>query len=277
MTAVWVVAGGILGALIGSFLNVVVWRVPRGESLNHPASHCPKCDHPIRWFDNVPVLSWLVLRGRCRDCGAPIAVRYPLVELGTALFFAGVTWWALATGYLGMPVDTRSTIGFVLALVAYLYLAAVSVALALIDLDTHRLPNVIVLPSYIVGAVLLTASSLVSGNYSVLIVAAIAGVGLFVVYYLMALLYPGGMGFGDVKLAGVLGLFLGWLGWGELAVGAFGAFVLGGVFGILLLLVRRAGRRSRIPFGPWMLGGAWIGIFAGRAIADWYLGLFGLV
>src|SRR5690554_2192726 len=93
-----VALSGVLGLLIGSFLNVVVWRLPRGESLSYPGSHCPKCEHPIRWWDNLPVVSWLVLRGRCRDCGEPISARYPLVELTTGLAFAGVAWWVLSGG-----------------------------------------------------------------------------------------------------------------------------------------------------------------------------------
>jgi leader peptidase (prepilin peptidase) / N-methyltransferase len=267
---------GVFGAMIGSFLNVVVWRVPRGESLSHPASHCPHCDHPIRPWDNIPVVSWLVLRARCRDCGAPISSRYPLVELGTALFFAAVAWWALSSGDLGSPGVDASLIAFALALIAYLYLAAISIALTLIDIDTQRLPNAIVVPAYGVGAVLLTASALIGGNPGALLTAAISMVGLFALYLVFTLVYPNGMGFGDVKLAGVLGLFLGYLGWGQLAVGAFGAFVLGGVFSVVLLIAQRAGRKTRIPFGPWMLAGAWVGIFIGEQLSTWYLGLFGL-
>jgi leader peptidase (prepilin peptidase)/N-methyltransferase len=267
-----IVSAAILGLLIGSFLNVVVWRVPRKESLNHPASHCPKCGHPIRFYDNIPVVSWLVLRGKCRDCGAPISWRYPAVEAGTALAFGAVTWFAFSEW---LP-RYESLVAFALVLVAFLYLAAVSIALTLIDLDVNRLPNSIVLPSYGVGAVLLGAAGIIEADGGALLRTAIAAVALFAVYFVMALAYPGGMGFGDVKLAGVLGLFLGWLGWGTLAVGAFAAFVLGGLFGLVLLLARRAGRKTRIPFGPWMLGGAWVGVFFGEQIARWYLGLFGL-
>jgi leader peptidase (prepilin peptidase)/N-methyltransferase len=267
--ALWPIAA-VFGALIGSFLNVVIWRVPRHESLSFPASHCPHCDHPIRRYDNVPVISWIVLRGRCRDCGAPISVRYPLVELGGLLAFAGVfVWWALSA-----PVVTTPSV--ILGLLAFLYLAAVSIALTLIDLDVHKLPDVIVLPAYVVVVVLLGAASLFDGDPWSLVRAAIGGAGLFVLYFIMAMAYPGGMGFGDVKLAGVLGFCLAWLGWGALAVGAFAPFILGGLFGIVLLVVRRAGRKTRIPFGPWMLGGAWIGIVAGESLATGYLSLFGL-
>jgi len=266
-----VVLAGILGTIIGSFLNVVVWRLPRGESLSHPASACPKCGHPIRWWDNIPVVSWIVLRGKCRDCGEPISTRYPAVEAFTGIFFVGVAWW-VASGALGL----QSGIATILAAAAFLYLAAISVALTLIDLDVHRLPNKIVLPAYGVGFVLLGSASVVEGDWGQLLTAVIGAAILYVAYFLMALAYPAGMGFGDVKLAGVLGLYLAWLGWGELAVGAFAAFVLGGIFSLVLLIARRVSRKSGIPFGPWMLAGAWLGTFAGGIISERYLALFGL-
>lgn len=278
-----VVLAGVFGLVIGSFLNVVIWRLPRKESLSHPGSTCPKCGHAIRWWDNIPVLSWLVLRGRCRDCGEPISARYPLVELATGVFFAGVAWWGLSGGVsTGSTSEADPTFPelvegpSLIALAAFLYLAAISVALTLIDLETHKLPNKIVLPAYIVGIVLLGAASILSADYEALIRAGIGMAALFVAYFLMALVYPGGMGFGDVKLAGVIGLYLAWLGWGELVVGAFAAFLLGGVFSIILLALRKAGRKSGIPFGPWMLAGAWVGVFSGGIIWGGYLSLFGL-
>ena len=169
-----------------------------------------------------------------------------------------------------------SLVSLVLAGIAYLYLAAVSVALALIDLETHRLPDKIVLPAYAVGAVLYCSAALISGDFGRLLSAGLGLVALWLLYFLMAVLYPGGMGFGDVKLAGVLGLFLGWLGWGTLIVGSFAAFLLGGVFALLLLATKRVSRKGGIPFGPWMLAGAWVGIFGGETIWSWYLALFGL-
>ena len=268
-------AAGWMGLLIGSFLNVVVWRLPRGESLSRPPSSCPKCGHGIRWWDNIPVVSWLVLGGKCRDCSERISVRYPLVELGVAVFFASVAWWVMS-GRGALPSASWVDGPRIVTLVAFLYLAAISVALALIDLDVHKLPNKIVLPAYAVGAVLLGTASLLTADYDSLLRAAIGCAAMFLAYFLMALAYPNGMGLGDVKLAGVLGLFLAWLGWGPLAVGAFAAFVLGGVFSIILLALRRVGRKSGIPFGPWMLGGAWVGIFWGDIIFSGYLALFGL-
>ena len=268
-----IVLAGVLGLLIGSFLNVVIYRVPLGQSIVSPPSACPNCGNRIRRRDNVPVLSWLVLRGKCRDCGEPISARYPVVELVTGLLFAAAAFrFPLPYG-----APAQYIVATTLVLVALLYFAAISVALTGIDIDTHKLPNVIVLPSYIVVAVLLLAASVVYGDYTQILPSVVGGAALFALYFAMALVYPGGMGFGDVKLAGVIGLVLGFLGWGVLIVGAFAAFLLGGVFGITLLATRRAGRKSGIPFGPWMLGGAWVGIFFGSQIWTGYLGLVGLV
>jgi leader peptidase (prepilin peptidase) / N-methyltransferase len=252
LLAVWSAA---LGLVIGSFLNVVVWRVPRGESIVRPPSHCPSCGHKVRPRDNVPVVSWLLLRGRCRDCHAPISARYPLVELAT-----GVVFVVLAV-----------RIGFAWELPAYLYLGAIGVALAMIDIDVKRLPNAIVLPSYVVVAVLLGAAAAIEGEWATMLRAVLAGMALYAFYFLLMLVYPRGMGFGDVKLAGILGAYLGWLGWGELVVGSFLGFLVGGVFGLALMVVGRAGRKSAIPFGPWMLLGALLGILWGGALADLYL------
>lgn len=266
---------GIVGLLIGSFLNVVVYRVPLGLSVVSPSSSCPNCATRIRSYDNIPVLSWLLLRGRCRTCAEPISARYPLVELTTGVLFFLVA--VVFAEPIIRTTDVATAVSATLVLVAFLYLTAIAVALTLIDLDVHRLPNAIVLPSYIVAAVLFVAASIVSGDYIPIIRGAIGMAALVAAYFLMAFAYPGGMGLGDVKLAGVLGLFLGWLGWGTLVVGAFAAFLLGGVFAIGLLVARKASRRSGIPFGPWMLLGAGVGTFFGEVIADKYLALVGLV
>jgi leader peptidase (prepilin peptidase)/N-methyltransferase len=271
--AIFIVLAAAVGLALGSFLNVVIYRVPAGRSIVNPPSACGSCGHPIRRRDNIPVLSWLVLRGRCRDCSARISPRYPLVEAVTSLAFVGIV-----AAYLppALAVEGRGALATVLLTVAMLYLASISIALALIDLDTRRLPNAIVLPGYIVGGVLLAASALLGNRPENLIGAGVGLVGLFAAYLLMAVGYPGGMGFGDVKLAGILGMYLGWLGWGPLAVGAFAPFVVGGLFALGLIVSRRAGRKTRIPFGPWMLIGAWIGILWGNPIFSAYLSLFGL-
>lgn len=265
---------GVLGLAIGSFLNVVVYRVPAGLSIVSPPSACPSCHAPIRKRDNIPIVSWLLLRGKCRDCGARISARYPLVELGTAVLFS-----AIALVRAPSIIDSTTAleaISGVVALIAFLYLAAASVALVIIDLETQRLPNVIVLPSFVVAAVLLTTASLLAGDVAPLGLAAIGVVASLGFYFLLAFGYRGGMGMGDVKLAGVLGLYLGWLGLGALLVGSFLPFLLGGLFAVVLIIARRAGRKSRIPFGPWMILGAWAAIFAGDAIFEVYLRVVGL-
>ncbi|MCR6494603.1 A24 family peptidase [Cellulomonas sp. P24] len=253
---------GAFGLVIGSFVNVVVWRVPRGESVVRPPSACPVCHASIRAWDNVPVVSWVLLRGRCRDCGTRISRRYPLVEATTGVLFVLVAIRFLDAGDLAWAAP------------AYLYLAAVAVALALIDIDTHRLPNAIVLPSIPVMLLLLGAASAVTGDWSRLGTSVLGGVVLFALYAAMVVAYPRGMGLGDVKLAAVIGVALGWLGWGPLAVGAFAAFLLGGGFSVTLLALRRANRKTALPFGPWMLAGAGVGIAAGAPLWSAYLGLF---
>lgn len=249
------VLAGVLGLLVGSFLNVVVWRVPRGESVVSPPSACPACTAPVRPRDNVPVVSWLLLRGRCRDCRAPVSRRYPLVELGTGVLFA-----VLALRFGADPV-----------LPAYLYLAAVGVALALIDLDTRRLPDVLTLPSYGVVAGLLGLGALCGSSSGDLVRALLGGLAMYAVFFALCAAYPAGMGFGDVKLSGVLGMAVAWTGWGPWGVGLFGGFLLGGLWGAALLVRGRAGRRSSLPFGPFMLTGALVAVLAGGRLADAYL------
>ncbi|WP_020076927.1 A24 family peptidase [Cryocola sp. 340MFSha3.1] len=271
----WTAFAAVIGLLIGSFVNVVVYRVPAGISVVRPGSACPKCGSAVRPFDNIPVLSWLVLGGRCRDCRQPIAARYPLVEGAVGVGFGLVAWWRWPALADAAQAGLAPLIGQALVLAAFLYLSAITAALALIDLETRTLPNVIVLPAYIVGGLLLCAGAAFIGRPEALVSAVIGGAGAFLLYLVLALAVPGGMGFGDVKLAGVLGMFLGFLGWPQLLVGVFAAFVLGGVFGIILMTVRRAGRRTGIPFGPWMLGGAWIGAVAGPSIVSAYLAILG--
>ena len=260
MLANWLLAAfcAVFGLLIGSFLNVVIWRVPRGESVVRPPSACPRCAQQIRPRDNVPVLSWLLLRGRCRDCAEPISARYPLVELASGALFAAMAW----------------RFGFSLLLLAFLYLAAVGLALALIDFDTKRLPNVLTLPSYPVAALLLTTAALASGQPKSLLYMACGGAAMFAFYYLLWFL--GGMGYGDVKLAGVLGGYLGYLGLADWIIGTFAGFLVGGVVSVLLLARGKAGRKSRIPHGPFMLIGALVAVLAAEPLAQAYLSASGL-
>lgn len=245
---------GVVGLVVGSFLNVVIYRVPKGESLLKPRSHCPACLIPIRARHNVPLLSWLRLRGKCARCNASISPRYPLVEAGTAGLFMVVT----------------ARFGLVPQLPAYLYLSAIGIALAVIDLDVKRLPNRIVLPSYGVGAVLLAGADLLTGHWSAALRALLAMLALLALFTAMALAWPGGMGMGDVKLAGLLGLFLGWLSWGSVLVGAFAGFALGAIVGIGLVATRRAGRRSAVPFGPFLLTGALLALLVADPVMAWY-------
>lgn len=249
----------LLGLAIGSFLTVVVDRVPIGESVVRPGSRCPSCGTAIRARHNIPVLGWLILRGRCGSCGASIGARYPLIELTTGVLFVLLT----------------VRLGAVAALPAYLYLAAIGVALAVIDLDTRRLPNAIVLPSYPVLAVLLFGAALWDRDWSALLRAAIGAAALLAFYLLLVLAYPRGMGWGDVKLAGLLGGALAYLSWAALVVGAMAGFVLGAVLGFAIILARQGDRQTAVPFGPFMIAGALLAVFVAGPIADAYLTLVG--
>jgi leader peptidase (prepilin peptidase)/N-methyltransferase len=202
----------------------------------------------------------LLLGGRCRDCSAPVSPRYPLVEGLTAATFALIAW----------------RVGPQWALPAFLYLAAVGIALAFIDVDVRRLPNALTLPSYCVGAVLLLLAALLQHEPGRLIGAVVGMVALYGLYFFLMLLKPGGMGFGDVKLAGVLGMFLGFLGAATLVVGAFLGFLLGGLGGIVVLLAGRGGRKTKIPFGPYMVAGALLAVLFGHEPASVYLRAVGL-
>ncbi len=271
-----ILAVGAFGAFIGSFLNVVVYRVPLGRSVVSPASACGSCGHEIRWYDNIPLISWLALRGRCRDCGSGIAARYPLVEVGTAVLLGIVAWRflpAVVSAAEGSEISAAVAAG--LQTVAYLYLAAISLALAIIDIETHRLPNALVLPAFPVGIALLGASAILLGDGTPLLAAVVVAVIFTLVYGIPAFAVPGGMGMGDVKLAGVLGLYLGWLGVASSVVGLIAGFLLGGIAGIVLLL-RGRGRKAKVAYGPWLIAGAWVGILLGEPLAGAYLSLYGL-
>jgi leader peptidase (prepilin peptidase)/N-methyltransferase len=245
---------GLVGLMIGSFLNVVIWRVPRGESVVRPPSACPSCGHEIRPRDNIPVLGWLLLRGRCRDCGHPISARYPLVELACGVLFV----------VMALRFEAHAV------LVAYLYLAAVGLALAMIDFDTKRLPDALTLPSYPVAAVLLGVAAVVDHEGDAALRALIGAVAMGALYFVLVLIYPAGMGLGDVKLAPVLGAYLGWISYGALAVGAFLGFLYGGLVGVLAMAVGKAGRKSKLPFGPFMLLGVLTAVLAGDQLVDLY-------
>lgn len=253
----FVAAAGLLGLLVGWFLNLVIWRVPRGESVLPLVSRCRSCELTIRLVDSVPVLSWLVGRGHCRGCGDRLAARDPLIEFATGAVFAGVALHFGASAVLP----------------AFFYLAAVGLALAVIDIDHHRLPDSLTKPSYVVGTVLLAAAALAEHHERSLLTGFLGAFGLFAGYFLLWLIYPRGLGFGDVKLAGVLGLYLGYLGWQSWLVGVYAGFVLGGLVSLVLLLTRRAGRKTKVPFGPAMVLGTFVGVFAGPTLTAAWLGV----
>lgn len=257
MTAAIAGVAGVLGLAFGSFLNVVAYRVPIGLSVVRPPSACPTCKSPVRPRDNVPVVSWFLLRGKCRDCASPISVRYPVVEALTGALFAA----------------TVLVVGLVWALPAYLWFGAVTMALILTDLDHKRIPNRILYPGTVVGTVLLAVGSSIDGRFSDFGRAMVGGLIYFGGLFLLALIARGGFGFGDVKLAFLLGLFLTFRGWEHLLVGVFLAFFIGGLVAILLLVTRKKGRKDAVPFGPSLVVGAWVAIGFGLEIAEWYLGM----
>lgn len=182
--------------------------------------------------------------------------------------FVGAAWSGMGPFLPATAVEAWA-LGLVVA--AFVYFAVVSIVLTAIDLDKHRLPNSIVLPSYAVAGVLFTSAAWLTNDWNGLLRSAVGMAVLFVFYLALRIVKPSGMGGGDVKLAGVIGIYLGWLGWGALVVGAFAGFLYGGVYGIALILFKRAHGRTAIPFGPWMILGCWTGVFAGEAIALWYL------
>lgn len=270
---------GLFGLLIGSFLNVVVWRVPRGESLL-PDSRCPKCDSAIKPWQNIPVISWLVLRGRCANCANPISKRYPLVELATGVIFALATWWYASAFGTPFALDALSSAGWWAGLAGYLWFAAAGISLTLIDIELQRLPDAITVPSFVVVTLLLGGSALVHGaitaDWSQLVGVLGGSAALLAFYFTIAFVYPQGIGGGDVKLAPLVGAVLGYVGWPEVIVGGFAGFVLHALWGVTLVLARRATRKTAVALGPFMFAGAWIGLTVGSAIAAGYLSVTGL-
>jgi leader peptidase (prepilin peptidase) / N-methyltransferase len=239
---------GVFGAIFGSFLNVVAYRLPRHESLIAPASHCPRCGTPVKPYDNIPIISYLLLRGRCRSCSTPISPRYPLVEAITAALCVGAV----------LAHDSAAGIALGVALVLFV------VPASLIDLEHRIIPNRLTAA----GAVLALGIGLAldpAGEPERLIAAAAAGGFLL----LAALAYPGGMGMGDVKLAAVMGLFLG----RDVAPAIFVALIAGVLVGAVIIARRgaREGRKTAVPFGPFLALGALVGLFAGQPMIDLYV------
>jgi leader peptidase (prepilin peptidase) / N-methyltransferase len=246
-----IVLAAVGGLLVGSFLNVVAWRLPRGESLVSPRSRCPGCEAPIRAYDNVPVVSWVVLRARCRHCGTRISARYPLVELSTALL------------YVAVVVGRDGAHDIVLGLI----LVTVLVPVTLIDLEYRLIPNRITLPAAV--AAIVAGAILDPGFIPEQVIAGAAGGGFFL---LAALAYPRGMGMGDVKLAGVLGLYLGRAVASAILIALVAGIVVG--IGVIAAKGAREGRRTAVPFGPFLALGGVVALFAGNDLVETYLDTF---
>jgi leader peptidase (prepilin peptidase)/N-methyltransferase len=261
-----------LGLAFGSFANVVIWRFPRGESLSHPSSHCPRCETPIRWHDNVPVLGWLLLRGRCRSCAEPISPRYPAVELLSGLLWAAA---ALAFGFGARAVFAA----------AFFYLLLI---LSFIDLDTMRLPNPIVGLLAVLGLIgsalaqfspvdavpLVGFGGLLASPLLASIVGAVvsAGVALSIALAYSAVRKADGFGMGDVKLLGAIGIFLGPYGLMTLFFGS----LAGAIAGVIVAARNGGSVTAKYPFGPFLAAGAVVATLAGPTIWGWYLGAAGL-
>lgn len=249
-----IAAFGLLGLLVGSFLNVCIHRLPRGESLLWPASHCPSCQRPLAWYENVPLVSWLVLRGRCRSCGAPISLAYPLVEAATGLVCAGA---ALVYGLTWL-------------LAIRLLFASSLIVLFVIDLRHRILPNAITLPGIAVGFV--ASWFLPPGWLSSLIGIAAGGgilLGIAEAYYRVR--GQEGLGMGDVKMLAMIGAFLGWpLTILTLVLASFA----GSVVGVALIASRRGSMQAALPFGTFLALGAIVAAVAGDAVLTWYLSFY---
>lgn len=254
MTALLAAACAVLGLVVGSFLNVVIHRVPRKESVVKPRSRCPGCGTELAARDNVPVASWVLLKGRCRTCREPIPVRYPLVELLTAALFA----------------VTALRLGADAALPAFLVVVAGLVAISAVDLERFIVPNRILYPTLFLAAPLLVVAAVVDGDWSGLRTAAIGGGlgwGLLLVVHLVS---PAGMGFGDVRLSGLIGMTLGWLSVGHVLVALFLGFLLAAVVGVALIATGLKTRKDKVPFGPFLAAGAMLALLVGGPIIDWY-------
>ena len=247
---------GLFGLLIGSFLNVVIWRVPRKESVVSPPSHCPGCGKEIAPYDNIPVLSWLVLRGRCRHCRTRISIRYPLVELACGVLFAAL----------------GARFAHSWALFAFLVLGGALLAISLIDLEHYIIPNRIVYPVGFMAIPLLALGAGLDGHWWWFARALIGACGAFAALFVIHIASPRGMGFGDVRLSFLLGVFLGWISWWHVFFGLFAGFLYGAVIGVAMIAAGRHKRGKHIPFGPFLAAGAMTFILVGQPLVDAYTG-----
>jgi leader peptidase (prepilin peptidase)/N-methyltransferase len=255
VTAVLAVACAAIGLACGSFLNVVIHRVPRKESIVRPRSHCPACGVQIADKDNIPVVSWLVLRGRCRACRARIPVRYPLVEAATAALFAA------AAVRFGASAELPAFCVFLAALLA----------LALIDLEHFLLPSRIIYTTLLIELVLLGTTAVADQRWHTLEHAVVGGVAAFGVFFVIHFIYPSGMAWGDLRLSGLIGAVLGWLGYPYVEVGLFLAFLSASIVGLLLIGLGRANAKTPIPFGVFLALGAAATVLWGHPIVNVWL------
>ena len=246
----------LLGLVVGSFDNVAIYRIPEGKSVVAPRSFCPGCEESISWYDNLPLLSYIILRGRCRHCGMRISIQYPLVELVSGLLF--------------LAVFAKMDFSWSTLLVPYLFMVTVLIIVSVIDLERQIIPNKIMYPSIIIGLAAMGLVALAEGSAHIFWESlkgfAVGGVPLA----LLALLIPKGMGMGDAKLAAFTGIFL---GWHSQIVAFFFAFLLGAIAGVAMIVAGKKGRKSRIPFGPFLAVGAVISLFWGQSIWDFYRNL----
>ena len=256
MTAALSITCAVVGLLVGSFLTVVIDRVPAHAPLWQPRARCPHCKHEITGADRLPVVSWLVRGRRCRHCEGRISMRYPLVEMGTAALFAAAA--------LRFGADW--------ALPAYLLFFAVLLAVSVIDLDHFLIPNRIVYPCLFASVPLLAGASLARGDADPIVRAVVGAVLAWTGLLVIHLVNPRGMGFGDVRLAAVIGLFLGWLSYTHVLLGIFLGFAAAAIIGIGLLVAGRKGRKDPVPFGPFLALGAVLAVLVGNPILDWWLG-----
>ncbi len=249
-----VVASTLVGLAVGSFLNVVIYRVPIGKSIVTPPSACPVCNTPVAPRDNIPVLSWLLLRGKCRHCQAPISIRYPIVEALTAAAFA----------------ITAVRFGASSSLPAELIFVAGLIALAAVDLERYLLPRAILYPTLVLVATALFLTAAITGQWRRLGIAAICSVGAFAVFFLINFIRPTWLGFGDVRLAALLGMALGWMGPWYLFIGFLAANLLGAVVGIALIAANKARRTTPLPYGVFLAAGSLFALWFGASIISWY-------
>ena len=247
----------VLGLAAGSFANVAIYRIPEGRSVVSPPSACPKCGARVRPYDNIPVVSWLLLRGRCRDCKAPISVRYPAIEALVALLFAG-TWW-------------RFGVLWTTAIEAVLALGLV--VLGFIDFDHMVLPRRVVYADLVVLVALALAGSAAGNHWGQLGVTVLCAVVPWAIFFAINYFAPHALGFGDVRLALLIGFGLGWLGPAYAFLGFLAAGLLGSVVGLALVAAGKAGRRTAVPFGTFLAAGAVLAMLAGQPLVSWYTGL----